>query len=121
MAPKFPGYVRLNRADDDVDTLTFPWPSLYANNMVSPKSRPQALCTLGDQMPQYFFTVRVSEGDATERAAELNDDAAAFAYACEIVRELMQNLHYRDRSSLVKVRDETRPMVLSIPFLAACA
>ena len=33
----------------------------------------------------------------------------------------MQNLHYRDRSSLVKVRDETRPMVLSIPFLAACA
>ena len=45
----------------------------------------------------------------------------AFAYACEIVPELMQNLHYRDRSSLVKVRDETRPMVLSIPFLAACA
>jgi hypothetical protein len=29
---------------------------------------------------------------AGERAAELNDDAAALAYACEIVRELMQSL-----------------------------
>ena len=47
----------------------------------------------------------------------LNDDAAALAYACEIVRELMQGLTYADRSSLVKVRDETRPMVFSIPFL----
>ena len=41
-------------------------------------------------MPQYFFTVRATEGDATERAAELKDDAAALAYACEIARELMQ-------------------------------
>jgi len=64
-------------------------------------------------MPQYFFTVRAGESDADERAAELNDDAAA--------RELMQSLACTDRSSLVKVRDETRPMVLSIPFLAACA
>jgi hypothetical protein len=71
-------------------------------------------------MPQYFFTVRAGESDADERAAEC-DDAAALAYACEIVRELMQSLACTDRSSLVKVRDETRPMVLSIPFLAACA
>ena len=70
VAPKFPGYVRLNRADDDVDTLTFPWPSLRANNMVSPKSRPQALCTLGDQMPQYFFTVRAGEGEDKALRAE---------------------------------------------------
>jgi Domain of unknown function (DUF6894) len=72
-------------------------------------------------MPQYFFTVRSSESDTTERTAELSDDAAALAYACEIVRELMQSLAHTDRSSLVKVRDETRPMVFSIPFLAACA
>jgi hypothetical protein len=72
-------------------------------------------------MPQYFFTVRSSESDATERTAELSDDAAALAYACEMVRELMQSLAHTDRSSLVKVRDETRPMVFSIPFLAACA
>ena len=72
-------------------------------------------------MPQYFFTVRATEGDATERAAELKDDAAALAYACEIARELLQSLTHIDRSSLVKVRDETRSMVFSIPFLAACA
>ena len=58
---------------------------------------------------------------APERAAELNDDAAALAYACEIVRELMQGLAYADRSSPVKVRDETRQMVFSIPFFAARA
>ena len=49
------------------------------------------------------------------------DDAAALAHACKIVRELMLGLTHADRSSLVKVRDETRPMVFSIPFFAACA
>jgi Domain of unknown function (DUF6894) len=72
-------------------------------------------------MPQYFFTIRTGDADAAERAAQLKDDAAALAYACEIVRELMQRLASPEHSSLVKVRDETRPMVLSIPFLAACA
>ena len=105
-----------------MDTLTFRWPSLHANNMVSPKSRPQGLWTLGDQMPKYFFTIRAGDEDTqSERAAELKDDAAALAYACEIVRELMHSLAFTDRSSLVKVRDETRPIVFSIPFLAACA
>jgi hypothetical protein len=72
-------------------------------------------------MLRYIFAIRAGDGDAPERAAELNDDAAALAYACEIVRELMQGLTHADRSSLVKVRDETRPMVFSIPFFAACA
>ena len=72
-------------------------------------------------MPQYFFAVRADDGDAPERAAELSDDAAALAFACEIIRERTQSLAHTDRTSLVKVRDETRPMVLSIPFLAACA
>jgi hypothetical protein len=67
-------------------------------------------------MPQYFFTVRTGNGDPPERAAELSDDAAALAYACEIVRELGQSLAHIDRS-LVKVRDETRQMVFlnSVP------
>jgi hypothetical protein len=116
-AAQFPAYVRLNRADADVDTLTFHWPSLRANNMVSP-GRDSAL---GGQMPQYFFTVRARESDTAERAAELSDDAAALAYACEIVRELMQSFANTDRNLQVRVRDETRPMVFSIPFLAACA
>jgi hypothetical protein len=72
-------------------------------------------------MPRYIFAIRAGDGDAPERAAMLNDDAAALAYACEIVRELMQSVARTDRTSLVKVRDETRPMVFSIPFLAACA
>ena len=72
-------------------------------------------------MPRYIFAIRAGDVDAPERSAELNDDAAALAYACEIVRELMQGLTHADRSSLVKVRDETRRMVFSIPFLAACA
>jgi hypothetical protein len=72
-------------------------------------------------VPRYIFAVRAGEGEAPERAAELNDDTAALAYACEIVRELMQNLTHADRSSLVKVSDDTRPMVFSIPFFAACA
>jgi hypothetical protein len=72
-------------------------------------------------MPQYFFTIRTGDVDAAERAAELKDDAAALAYACEIVREVMHRLARADHSSMVQVRDETRPIVLSIPFLAACA
>jgi hypothetical protein len=73
-------------------------------------------------MPQYFFSIRAGDdGPPAERAAELCDDAAALAYACEIVRELLQSVANSDRSLLVKVRDETRRMVLSIPFLAACA
>jgi hypothetical protein len=73
-------------------------------------------------MPRYFFTIRAGdEGTPTERAAELSDDAEAFAHACKIARELMQSLSYTDRSSLVEVRDETRPRVFSIPFFAACA
>jgi hypothetical protein len=73
-------------------------------------------------VPQYFFSIRAGDdGTPAERVAKLCDDAAAFAHACEIVRELMQGLTHFDRSSLVKVRDETRPMVFSIPFFAACA
>src|SRR5262249_7283394 len=80
------------------------------------------LCAEGGYMPQYFFSIRAGGDDApAEPTAVLNDDAAALAYACEILRELMHSLVRTDRNSRVTVRDETRPMVLSIPFLAACA
>jgi hypothetical protein len=40
-------------------------------------------------MPKYFFTIRTGhEGTQVERAAELDDDAAALAYASELAREL---------------------------------
>lgn len=73
-------------------------------------------------MPKYFFTIRAGhEGTQAEQTAELNDDAAALAYASELARDLMQSNERTDTSWLVKVRDETRPMVLAIPFFAACA
>ena len=74
-------------------------------------------------MPRYFFTVGAGEkGTRANRAAELHDDAAALAYACELARELRRGDDHTDlKRSLVKVSDDTRPMVLSIPLLAACA
>jgi hypothetical protein len=75
-------------------------------------------------MPRYFFSVRTGDEEThAERAVELRDDLAALAYACEIVRELTKtggaSSHYP--TSVVEVGDETRPMVFSIPFLAASA
>jgi len=73
-------------------------------------------------MPQYIFAVRMGSSDTAERSAELRDDAAALAYACEIVRELMMESATSSHStSVVEVGDETRPIVFSVPFLAACA
>jgi hypothetical protein len=74
-------------------------------------------------MPRYFFTVAAGEnGTWANRAAELHDDAAALAYACELARELRRGDDHTDlKRSLVKVSDDTRPMVLSIPLLAGCA
>jgi hypothetical protein len=68
-------------------------------------------------MPRYFFTVRADNTDTPEHAADLNDDAAALQYAFDLVRA------YRAGAggSLVKVRDETRPIVFSIPFRPASA
>jgi hypothetical protein len=63
-------------------------------------------------MPQYFFTVRADTNDTQESAADLRDDAAAFAYALDLVRAAQAGAL---GGSLVKVRDETRPIVFSIP------
>jgi hypothetical protein len=71
---------------------------------------------------QYVFTIRAPNEDAfDEQAAVLKDDAAALAYACQLARELAQSVARPHPSMLIKVRDDTRPMVLSIPLLAACA
>jgi hypothetical protein len=69
-------------------------------------------------MPQYFFTVRADSNDAQESAADLTDDAAALEYALDLVRAARAGAL---GGSLVKVRDETRPIVFSIPFLPASA
>jgi hypothetical protein len=76
------------------------------------------VCTVGVQMPQYLFTVRADSADVQESAADLRDDAAALEYAFELVRAHRASAL---GGSLVWVRDETRPIVFSIPFLPGCA
>ncbi|MGO9399876.1 MAG: DUF6894 family protein [Xanthobacteraceae bacterium] len=73
-------------------------------------------------MPQYFFTIRSRSQEHREtRAAVLSDDAAALDFACAMVRELRQTGEYDDPGLLMNVADRTRPLILSIPFLPACA
>jgi hypothetical protein len=72
-------------------------------------------------MPQYYFTIRSGDHeDDDERCVVLQDVAAALDYACSIARELSVN-KYGDPGLTVSVRNEKREMVLSVPFLAACA
>ena len=72
-------------------------------------------------MPQYYFTLRSCDHEhKEERCAVLQDAAAALDHACRMVRELTVN-GYRDPGLLVSVRNERGEMVLSVPFLAACA
>jgi hypothetical protein len=73
-------------------------------------------------MPRYFFTIRSPDrGDRDEQGTLFPDDAAALDYACRIIRELKASGEYDDPGLVVEVRNEMRQMVLSIPFLAACA
>jgi hypothetical protein len=73
-------------------------------------------------MPRYFFKIPTGEEGPPERAAELSDDAAALAYACDMVREFtLKDTLIGNPGLVVRVRDDTRPMVFSVPFLAACA
>jgi hypothetical protein len=72
-------------------------------------------------MRQYFFAIRAGQDTQPERAAVLKDDAAAFIYACEIARELMRSLDSSDARMLIKVRDDKRALIFSVPVLPACA
>jgi hypothetical protein len=72
-------------------------------------------------MPRYYFTTRSCDQEhGDERCAVLQDVAAALDYACRMVRELNAS-GYNDPGLLVSVRNEMREVVLSVPFLAACA
>jgi hypothetical protein len=72
-------------------------------------------------MRQYYFTIRSCNHEYQhERGVVLKDDAAALDYACLMARELRQD-GYTDHGLVVSVRNEMREIVLSVPFLAACA
>ena len=73
-------------------------------------------------MPEYYFAVRRSDQEhIDEHATALNDNAAALDNACHMVRELRTNGVYDDPRLAVTVKNEMRQIVLSIPFLPACA
>jgi hypothetical protein len=72
-------------------------------------------------MPQYYFIIRSCDREhRDEHCAVLPDVAAALDYACRMVRDLSVN-GCSDPGLLMSVRNEMREIVLSVPFLAACA
>jgi hypothetical protein len=72
-------------------------------------------------MPRYYFTIRSVDQEYEDvRCAVLQDVDAALNYACHLVRELSFS-GYDDPGLAVNVRNERREIVLSVPFLAACA
>jgi hypothetical protein len=73
-------------------------------------------------LPRYYFTIRWSDHqDIDPLGAELADDDAALHYACRMIRRLQADGGYDDPGLVLEVRNEKREMVLSIPFLPACA
>jgi hypothetical protein len=73
------------------------------------------------ECPNITLQRRSDQEHMDEHATALNDNAAALDYACHMVRELRTNGGYDDPELLVTVRNEMRQIVLSIPFLPACA
>ena len=72
--------------------------------------------------PKYFFAIHWSDHEEDDgRGTALEDDAAALDYACRMVRKLRATGGYDDPGLVVKVRNEMHQIVLSVPFLAACA
>jgi hypothetical protein len=55
------------------------------------------------------------------RPVLLDHDEAALGYACEMANKLRKNGGSKDPSLVVTVMDEYRPMIFSVPLLAACA
>jgi hypothetical protein len=77
----------------------------------------------GDLVSQYFFVVhsadRKEEGD--RRAMILPGDAAALGYAVRIIAEFQEKKGRLDTTGFVIVRNEKNEVILSVPFLPACA
>ena len=73
-------------------------------------------------MPRYFFAIRWPDGRKQElTAAFLPNEAAALSYAERTVESLRKENGYDDPGLMMLVRNERQQIVLSIPFLPACA
>jgi hypothetical protein len=74
------------------------------------------------EVQRYSFSMRWSDHeDDDPNGALLSDNAAALKYADRLIRELKKGGRYNDPNLMVIVRDGMNKVVLSIPFLAACA
>ena len=71
---------------------------------------------------RYYFGLRWSDHEDDDANGKLlSDDAAALNYADRLIRQLKDAGGYSDPNLTVIVRDGLNRVVLSIPFLAACA
>ena len=68
-------------------------------------------------MQKYTFTIQL-DGQVQEapRSETLRDDAAALGYACDMARELRNSGGCHDPNLMIKVRDENRQIIFSIPW-----
>ncbi len=71
-------------------------------------------------MPRYFFAIRGTAGEKDDpHGTILPNDAAALSYAERTIAELQKEEGYGDPGMIMIVRNHTRQMVWSIPFLPA--
>ena len=74
-------------------------------------------------MSQYFFFIkRADQKSETEpRAVILPNDTAALRYAERIIDELQREKGHFNSMGNVVVKNEKDEVILSVPFLPACA
>jgi hypothetical protein len=73
-------------------------------------------------MPQYYFTIQWPDRDENDRhCTSLPDDCAALDFAARRISELKKDSGYGHPGLMMIVTNEGHRMVLSLPFLAACA
>ena len=74
-------------------------------------------------VPRYFFAIRWPDGRKQDDpdGTILPNEAAALSYAERTIENLRNENGYNDLELMMLVRNERRQIVLSIPFLPACA
>jgi hypothetical protein len=77
----------------------------------------------GTPVPQFFFKIRVSDGDFDDdpHGTNLPNLAAAFSYAERTIKELRCECGFDDPGLMMLVEDEAHQAVLSLPFFPGCA
>jgi hypothetical protein len=74
-------------------------------------------------VPRYFFKIHASDGELEDdpHGTNLPNVAAALSYAERTINELQSESKYDDPGLMMIVEDESRQIVLALPFVPACA